>query len=323
MRPWRGLGRGWLWRPLLAQLRDALREYAVAHGLRWIEDPSNEDARFDRNFLRQRVLPLLHERWPHADSAFARSAALVAEAADALAHRRRGAGCADRWRFPPASALRALPAQARARLLRRWIARSRPTAVAGGRRSPDRIGTVARGRGPHSALRLARCAHRAVARAAACDPARRCVAARLAARLGWGRADPPSRCEHAGAGRRAAVRRGRAGACARRWRAHRAAGPQALAPAKHVLQEWPAAVGTRARCRCCSPATARCWRPAATSSPPVRGVARPSWRAPCFSPSPACGGEVGFRAAQLRAHERQSACRPAGRTRVPKAGEGQ
>ncbi len=158
-RPWRGFGRGWLWRPLLAQPRDALRVYAVAHGLRWIEDPSNEDARFDRNFLRQRVLPLLHERWPHADSAFARSAALVAEAADALAHIDDAAldALIDGDSLP-ASALHTLPAQARARLLRRWIAHLDlpPLPADGVRRIESELLPAAEDRIPHYDWRDAR-----------------------------------------------------------------------------------------------------------------------------------------------------------------------
>ena len=68
-----------LWRPLLDTTRDEIRACADAHALRWVEDPSNADARFERNFLRLRVLPLLRERWPHAAQSLARSAALLAE----------------------------------------------------------------------------------------------------------------------------------------------------------------------------------------------------------------------------------------------------
>src|SRR3546814_6729360 len=84
MRNGRGFGRGHLWRPLLGVTRASLETYAGGHGLRWIEDPSNADASFDRNFLRREVLPLLGERWPHAAAALARSAALCAEAAGLL-----------------------------------------------------------------------------------------------------------------------------------------------------------------------------------------------------------------------------------------------
>ena len=81
-------------RPLLARTRGELAQWALAHGLRWIEDESNQDDSYDRNFLRLRVVPLLQQRWPHFAEATARSAALCAEQeslldellADDLAH---------------------------------------------------------------------------------------------------------------------------------------------------------------------------------------------------------------------------------------------
>lgn len=66
-------------RPLLTQTRSALEKWAQEHRLRWIEDESNQDDAYDRNFLRLRVLPLLQQRWPHFADATARSAALCAE----------------------------------------------------------------------------------------------------------------------------------------------------------------------------------------------------------------------------------------------------
>jgi tRNA(Ile)-lysidine synthase len=81
MRALRPFGAGWLARPWLALPRAAIRAYAVAHALRWTEDPSNADPALDRNFLRLRVLPLLAERWPRAGSALARSAGLLAAVA--------------------------------------------------------------------------------------------------------------------------------------------------------------------------------------------------------------------------------------------------
>jgi tRNA(Ile)-lysidine synthase len=85
MRPLRGFGRGWLWRPLLALPRAELQRFAEVRGLSWIEDPSNASDRHDRNFLRHRVLPLIGERWPQAPATLARSAALLATQADLLA----------------------------------------------------------------------------------------------------------------------------------------------------------------------------------------------------------------------------------------------
>lgn len=75
------LGQGWLLRPFLEVDRAELLTYARKHGLRWIEDASNTDTGFDRNYLRHRVLPLLRERWPAANRTLARSARLCAETA--------------------------------------------------------------------------------------------------------------------------------------------------------------------------------------------------------------------------------------------------
>ncbi len=73
------LGNNPLLRPLLGISRRQLEAYALRHQLHWIEDDSNQDPRFDRNFLRLNVLPLLNERWPHFAAATARSASLCAE----------------------------------------------------------------------------------------------------------------------------------------------------------------------------------------------------------------------------------------------------
>ncbi|WP_457913924.1 tRNA lysidine(34) synthetase TilS [Candidatus Gillettellia adelgis] len=67
-----------LLRPLLSCARIQLEAYAQQHNLFWINDDSNQDTRFDRNFLRRNVLPLLKQRWPHFASAVARSAHLCA-----------------------------------------------------------------------------------------------------------------------------------------------------------------------------------------------------------------------------------------------------
>jgi tRNA(Ile)-lysidine synthase len=68
-----------LLRPLLNETRDSLENWAQQHGLQWIEDESNRDDRYDRNFLRLHVLPQLTNRWPHFADAVARSAALCGE----------------------------------------------------------------------------------------------------------------------------------------------------------------------------------------------------------------------------------------------------
>ncbi|WP_150745607.1 tRNA lysidine(34) synthetase TilS [Pseudomonas fluorescens] len=76
----RALGRGHLLRPLLDVARAELEAYAAEHRLNWIEDPSNEDRQFSRNYLRHEVFPVLTERWPQAVATMARSAAHLGEA---------------------------------------------------------------------------------------------------------------------------------------------------------------------------------------------------------------------------------------------------
>ncbi len=80
----RALGTGQLLRPLLSCSRAELHAYAVAHRLTWVEDPSNADCRFSRNYLRRQVLPLLAARWPRAAASIGRSAEHLREAAQLL-----------------------------------------------------------------------------------------------------------------------------------------------------------------------------------------------------------------------------------------------
>ncbi|MFG0720479.1 tRNA lysidine(34) synthetase TilS [Pseudomonas sp. GLN_6] len=80
----RTLGAGRLVRPLLNCSRDELLAYAREHKLAWVEDPSNADERFSRNYLRRQVLPALLSRWPQAATNMARSAAHLSEAAQLL-----------------------------------------------------------------------------------------------------------------------------------------------------------------------------------------------------------------------------------------------
>ncbi|MBK0034948.1 tRNA lysidine(34) synthetase TilS [Erwinia sp. S43] len=112
-------------RPLLDFSRQQLEAWAARHRLSWIEDESNQDTRYDRNFLRLEILPLLNERWPHFSAAAARSAALcgeqeqlldelLAESLDALIAEDGSLG------FTP---LLSMSPVRRAALLRRWIAR--------------------------------------------------------------------------------------------------------------------------------------------------------------------------------------------------------
>jgi tRNA(Ile)-lysidine synthase len=66
--------RGRTLRPLLGLGRAALFEYAQTHGLRWIEDESNADLRYTRNFLRREIIPVIESRFPRASEQLAAAA---------------------------------------------------------------------------------------------------------------------------------------------------------------------------------------------------------------------------------------------------------
>lgn len=113
-----------LLRPLLTESRAALESWAKAHQLCWIEDESNQDDDYDRNFLRLRVLPLLTQRWPHFAQATARSAELCAEQErllDELLAETLSASCGDEGQLAIAP-LQAMSEAKRNAVIRRWLA---------------------------------------------------------------------------------------------------------------------------------------------------------------------------------------------------------
>jgi len=69
-----------LWRPLLNQSRSDIESYAKKHKLKWIEDESNLNIDFDRNFIRSKVLPILKNRFNHIIKVISRSSSHLAEA---------------------------------------------------------------------------------------------------------------------------------------------------------------------------------------------------------------------------------------------------
>lgn len=73
----------WL-RPLLDAPRSALLQYAKQNNLAWIEDESNADTKFDRNFMRHAILPVLQKQYPAIQTTISRSAQHMAQANDLL-----------------------------------------------------------------------------------------------------------------------------------------------------------------------------------------------------------------------------------------------
>lgn len=129
------LGPHRLWRPLLEQPRSALHAYALQHRLHWIDDPSNDSPAFDRNFLRQQVMPLLRQRWPQATASLALSAGRCGQDSHLLRqhdqqHLKQLAdtGSGDHL---PVAALLALGEVQRARLLRCWLQQHRAPPLPG------------------------------------------------------------------------------------------------------------------------------------------------------------------------------------------------
>jgi tRNA(Ile)-lysidine synthase len=123
MPPAAAFGATLLLRPLLALERKQLAEYAERNELSWQDDPSNTLLRFDRNYLRARVVPALRERWPAIAKTAGRSATHCAVAAASISRSARQdlESAADGPDLEIA-VLRRLAPSRRAAALRMWIA---------------------------------------------------------------------------------------------------------------------------------------------------------------------------------------------------------
>ena len=102
-------------RPLLQTPRTAIEAYAARYGLQWVEDESNQDRVYLRNFLRHDVLPLLESKLPGVRGTLARAARHQAECSellDALAAGDLDSG-SDAGRLPLALLKGLVPSRAR------------------------------------------------------------------------------------------------------------------------------------------------------------------------------------------------------------------
>lgn len=66
-------------RPMLALSKQDIVDTATKLQLQWVNDESNHDSSYDRNFLRNEILPALTARWPQLTKTASRSAQLCAD----------------------------------------------------------------------------------------------------------------------------------------------------------------------------------------------------------------------------------------------------
>lgn len=122
---WQRVGLDWH-RPLLAVPATEVRAWLRAHGQAWVEDPSNQDARYTRNRIRAQLLPALEAVFPQFRDTFARSARHAAQASELLDDLARQ-DLAEVGDPPRIAALRVLGAARQANVLRHWLRQAHQT----------------------------------------------------------------------------------------------------------------------------------------------------------------------------------------------------
>lgn len=120
-----------IYRPLLAVAGADIREWLAGRDLQWIEDPTNDDARYTRNRIRSVLLPALEQAFPQFRATFARSVGHAAQAQQLLselaAQDLEGVGSP-----PRIATLQTLSRARQANVLRHWLMQSHgcaPSAV--------------------------------------------------------------------------------------------------------------------------------------------------------------------------------------------------
>ena len=73
----RELGKGHLIRPLLSLSKKHLKSYADKNGVSYIEDKTNFSDDQDRNYIRNKILPLANERWVEPSSRISKTSNLI------------------------------------------------------------------------------------------------------------------------------------------------------------------------------------------------------------------------------------------------------
>ena len=77
IKPERSIGEATLVRPLLSTSKAKIQDYLAEYQLVAFEDPSNMDVRFDRNYIRLKLLPVIQSRWPAALKQLSQASLLV------------------------------------------------------------------------------------------------------------------------------------------------------------------------------------------------------------------------------------------------------
>jgi tRNA(Ile)-lysidine synthase len=121
----RNLGNGRVARPLLRWHRAQLEAYLLHHQVEWLNDPSNLDESFDRNYLRHNLFPMLEARWPGLVKRLTRSARMARQTSDALAvfiNTHSGDLLGDKHRMPLGPLLQ-MDRPMQALVVRQWLRR--------------------------------------------------------------------------------------------------------------------------------------------------------------------------------------------------------
>lgn len=120
------LGLGCVLRPFLSHDRPVLEDYARAHNLIWVDDESNQDNAYSRNHLRNKIMPLLLEKWPGVVGNLGRTAIHCQQAQLNLHALAQIDGLTLSLSLPtlPMSALEGLCFDRIANLLRVWLKRN-------------------------------------------------------------------------------------------------------------------------------------------------------------------------------------------------------
>ncbi len=115
-------------RPLLTVSRADILTYVRAHGLDWINDPSNLNIAHNRNYIRREILPAFESRWPGIAKRIAHAADLQQQAAsilDEMADERISQACSVSVKQISISVFADLDDVRRRWVIKRWIARAK------------------------------------------------------------------------------------------------------------------------------------------------------------------------------------------------------